>query len=169
MIKLIRVNRFFPNKQTITVGIGDYKVASNPKILATYALGSCVAIILYDRLKRIGALIHAMLPEPKTAKPDNPIKYVKTSIPTVLAELARKGIPKHRLISALIGGANVLKYASSLSIGERNVRAAREVLKEKGIPIVAEDVGGNISRSVFFDLEEAVLYVSSPKRKVLFG
>ncbi len=169
MMMLVKVEKFFPNKQMITVSIGDYKIASNPKILATYALGSCVAIILYDRFERIGALIHAMLPEPKISRPDNPMKYVRTSIPIVLSELIKKGASKHRLISALIGGANVLKYASSMNIGDRNVKAAREVLREKGIPIVAEDVGGTVSRSVFFDLEAATIFVTSPRRKVLFG
>ncbi|OYT53183.1 MAG: hypothetical protein B6U76_08860 [Desulfurococcales archaeon ex4484_217_2] len=89
MMMLVKVEKFFPNKQMITVSIGDYKIASNPKILATYALGSCVAIILYDRFERIGALIHAMLPEPKISRPDNPMKYVRTSIPIVLSELIK--------------------------------------------------------------------------------
>ncbi|OYT53184.1 MAG: hypothetical protein B6U76_08865 [Desulfurococcales archaeon ex4484_217_2] len=56
-----------------------------------------------------------------------------------------------------------------MNIGDRNVKAAREVLREKGIPIVAEDVGGTVSRSVFFDLEAATIFVTSPRRKVLFG
>ncbi len=169
MIKLVKLNKYFPKKQMIIVGIGDFKVASNPKILATYALGSCVAIILYNNFLRKGALIHAMLPAPRSSSPDNPLKYVVTSVPLALSKLSEIGVSKRNLVAALIGGANILRHSTMMNIGERNVKMAKEVLRKENIPIVAEDVGGFSSRSVFFDLEEAVIYVTSPKKMHLFS
>ena len=48
----------------ISVGIGEYKVTSNKEhVLKTYALGSCVAIIIYEKIKKIAGLLHVALPD----------------------------------------------------------------------------------------------------------
>ena len=47
----------------IVVGISDYKMAKNPGVLVTYALGSCIGICIYDRKLKIGGLSHIMLPD----------------------------------------------------------------------------------------------------------
>jgi chemotaxis protein CheD len=39
---------------------------------------------------------------------------------------------------------------ASLNVGEKNVEAVKKVLKEKGIPILAEDTGLNFGRTVIF-------------------
>ena len=150
----------------VVVGIGDYKVASNPHVLATYSLGSCVAVILYAPVKRIGALIHAMLPRPKTPNPDNPAKYVETAIPMVLGRLRIKGVDTKELEAAIIGGANILKTTGALAIGKRNVEAAKRILNMYRIKVVAEDTGGTRSRSVVFNLGNGELYVITPRHKL---
>ena len=50
-------------KNALIVGISDYKLAKDPQVLATYALGSCVGICLYDPEARVGGLSHIMLPD----------------------------------------------------------------------------------------------------------
>ncbi len=162
MLKLRKVTNYIPKQPLVTVGIADYKVSSNPKVLATYALGSCVAITIYDSRRRLGALIHAMLPEPK-GEPDNPAKYVATSIPHALKSLKELGSPCIGLEACIVGGANILKSALNFRIGERNVAVAREVLSKYGVRVVCEDVGGHVSRNVFFDLTNGEVYVTTPK------
>ncbi len=162
MLKLRKVTNYVPKQPVITVGIADYKVSSNPKVLATYALGSCVAITIYDSRRKLGALIHAMLPEPK-GEPDNPAKYVTTSIPQALKSLKELGSPCIGLEACIVGGANILKSALNFRIGERNVAIARDVLSKYGIRITCEDVGGHVSRNVFFDLTNGEVYVTTPR------
>ncbi|MDY7081049.1 MAG: chemotaxis protein CheD, partial [Halobacteria archaeon] len=47
------------------------------------------------------------------------------------------------------------------SVGERNVEAVREKLEDEGIPIVAEDVGGDYGRSVEFDVMTGELMIKT--------
>lgn len=41
------------NQEVVTVGVGDLKVAGIPKILKT-SLGSCVGVVLYDNVIKVG-------------------------------------------------------------------------------------------------------------------
>jgi chemotaxis protein CheD len=47
-------------------------------------------------------------------------------------------------------------------VGERNVDAAREELEKLGVPIVAEDVGGERGRTVEFDVATGTLSIKTP-------
>jgi chemotaxis protein CheD len=40
----------------VTVGISDMKLGAQEDVLATYALGSCVGICIYDSVRKVGAL-----------------------------------------------------------------------------------------------------------------
>jgi chemotaxis protein CheD len=50
----------------------------------TYSLGSCLGITIYDPVKKIGGLLHIMLPDSKidAAKADQPpYMFVDTGVP----------------------------------------------------------------------------------------
>ena len=48
----------------IIVGIGEMAVADRPDdVIVTYALGSCVAVCLFDPAARVAAMLHFLLPE----------------------------------------------------------------------------------------------------------
>lgn len=38
------------------------------------------------------------------------------------------------------------------NLGDQNVKIAREILKNKGISIIAEDAGGSVGRKIAFDV-----------------
>ena len=44
------------------VGVGDMKVGQKGDIIVTHALGSCLGLMLYDPVMKIGGMLHAMLP-----------------------------------------------------------------------------------------------------------
>lgn len=46
----------------IDIKIGEVKVVKPPIRLRASALGSCVAVVLYDNVERIGGMAHVMLP-----------------------------------------------------------------------------------------------------------
>jgi len=150
----------------LVVGISDYIVSKSPAVLATYALGSCVGICLYDSTVKIGGLSHIMLPDSSMFPRDsnNRMKYADTAIVDMAEELTRKGADRRRLIAKIAGGAKMFEVhrGSQIgSIGDRNVDSVKMVLKSLKIPLVSEDTRKNYGRTVFFDLSTGVMKIQS--------
>ncbi|MDO8873390.1 MAG: chemotaxis protein CheD [Methanoregula sp.] len=134
--------------QTATIGIGEYRVGSFP--MMTIGLGSCIGLTLYDPQKKTGAMVHIMLPD-SGGRTDRPGKYADTAIPVLLKELDKIGSSNSSLVAKMAGGACMFEYfGTNLNIGERNTDKVRVVLKEQGIRLSAEDVGGKVGRTVTF-------------------
>ena len=141
----------------IVVGIGECRIASPPALtVATYALGSCVAVVAWDRKLKTGGLLHAMLPDssidPVKAKA-NPGIFVDTGVPTLLRDLLELGCAKKQLRWCLAGGANMMAGSSHFEIGKRNYLALKKIFWRLGMFIDQEDMGGTESRSVRLDLQ----------------
>ena len=66
--------------EEIIVGIGDIKCGRGEQSIATYALGSCVGVCLYDEQTGIGGLLHALLPYSKKTKMVDSARYVDTGV-----------------------------------------------------------------------------------------
>jgi len=50
--------------KSLVVGISDCKIGWELEdLLVTYALGSCIAVALYDPVAKVGGLLHYMLPD----------------------------------------------------------------------------------------------------------
>ncbi len=129
---------------------GEYHVARMPCHMATL-LGSCVAVCLRHETKPYAAMNHYLLAtNPGGADPDKG-RYGDSSIETIIW-LMRK-LDENGKINAKIygGGAVVGHLGTSSDIGGKNIEMARTMLKRKGIPIVAEDVGGTRGRRIYFD------------------
>jgi len=171
-IKLIHIPKlgFDFRQNSIMVGMAEYRIAYNPTNLSTWALGSCVAIILFDPSKKIGGLAHCMLPEPHGGVVDSAGKYVATAIPSMVKSLKKFGVQEKMLRAAIVGGASVLRMSltsnDTLSgIGLRNVRKAKDILHSLGIPIDVDETGGDKGRNLLFKLvtgEVLVAYVRKP-------
>jgi len=149
--------------QKIEVDTSNYAIASAPDILSTSGIGSCVAICLYQKERKCGALLHIMLPR---AEKDglNPLRFADTALSTVLVELSKQNITKEQLVAKVVGGAQMFKNATSEnSIGARNVAEVRLLLTSVNIAIMAEDVGGTNGRSLEFNLETGGVTISSKK------
>ncbi len=147
------------------VRIAEWKVARAPTRFVAYGLGSCVGILLRDADSRVGGMAHVMLPESRLYPGvSEPGKYADTAIESMLLEMGKLGADRSLLNAKLVGGATMFGPSSritGLTIGLRNVMAAREHLTRLGIPVVAEDVGGRKGRTVFFDLQDGSVKVRS--------
>ena len=147
------------------VAAGERRVGRGKGILAVAGLGSCVAVVLYDPLSRVGGLAHVLLPDPTfSSQPDRCWRYATTAIPELIHELVLAGADRNRLTARIVGGAAMFQDImpkNQPNVGERNIRAARSVLDEAGVPILAEQVGGDFGRSVEFDLGDGVVRVSA--------
>ena len=156
-------------KKMVEVGMAEMKVAGCDSILVTRGLGSCVGIVIYDPLRKVGALAHAMLPSHSLAKfKANPAKFVDTVVPLMIEKLKEKGASPNNLKAKLFGGAHMFSSIppdSAFSIGRKNVEAAKKILASYGIRIVAEDTQGNYGRTIFFDVETGKVKVKT----IFFG
>lgn len=138
----------------IDVYTGKVIVSSKPVILRAMALGSCVAVMVYDRYRKIGGLAHIMLPgrSPKQDVEDR-TKYAENAIDFLLDSIKRIGAKAEDLEVNLVGGANVLGEGS---ISKEVANSISGYLKKLGIEPKNEKTGGTERRS-------ASLYIESGK------
>jgi chemotaxis protein CheD len=135
--------------QSVNVGIGAYHAGSLP--MTAVGLGSCIALVLHDPKRSIGACAHIMLPE-SCGKSDRPGKYADTAIPLLIEELIALGGVKRSFVAKIVGGASMFSnFQGKLNIGERNIEAVRAHLGMHGIPIKAEDLGGKVGRTLKYN------------------
>jgi len=121
-------------------------------------LGSCVALCLWNPVKKIGGMSHSLLPkrsEPVERLNDKKARYVDEAVEMFLHEIKKSKTNPSDYKVLLFGGGNMFEEKANLSsmrIGERNIEQARISLKENGFRVESEQVGGNLSRNVVFDL-----------------
>lgn len=149
----------------LKVKMADLVVSKAPNTLSTLGLGSCLGITLYDPAKKVGGLAHVMLPDINAVKiRTNKAKFVNTAIEEILKEMIDLGANKKNIEAKIIGGAHMFGFVKSnilLNVGERNINKAREELERRGVKIVGEDVGWDYGRSVFFNLADGSVKVST--------
>lgn len=152
-------------EKIIRVGMAEMAVARNPTILAAHSLGSCVGVILYDPLMKIGGLAHIMMPDIDQAKAKkNKAKFANTAIEILLKKMHRSGAEKRRIKAKIVGGADMFFNVNSsgqMKIGEKNTLAVKKELKKEKVKIVAEDTGGNSGRSIRFLTETGNVIVKT--------
>jgi chemotaxis protein CheD len=149
----------------ITVGIADLKVADDPNaILITHGVGSCIAVAVYDPLRRLGGMLHFMMPL-STVSPDkaerNPAMFGDTGIPLLFRSMYSLGSRKQDMVVKVVGGSLPANDDSLFKIGRRNYTVLRKIFWKNGVLITAEDVGGRLSRTVSLHLDTGRLVVKS--------
>jgi len=145
-----------------TVGIGQMVVCHAPEQVVCLGLGSCVAVILYDPVARIGGVVHVLLPK-SPVKCDNEEKYADTGTRKLVKEMINHGVKKERLVAKLVGGAQMFPNLNLAiaNIGRENSMIIRNILRELMIRIVAEDLGGNRGRSAYFNTSDGHVTVKT--------
>ncbi|MDR1603528.1 MAG: chemotaxis protein CheD [Gracilibacteraceae bacterium] len=154
-------------EKSIIVGISDMAVARTPAVVATYALGSCVGICLFDQVAHVGGLSHILLP--KRNNNDNYMKFADSAIPLLVQKLEQIGAHRLRLRAKIAGGAQMFNVGRSDSalgnIGQRNIESVKGALQTEKIRIYAEDTGKDFGRSIFFDVNTGVLKIKTAFNK----
>jgi chemotaxis protein CheD len=149
----------------VLVQMAQIRMAEPGSRLKT-TLGSCVGVILHDRVRRLSGLAHIMLPE-RLRDDDSIGKYADTAIPTLLAQLEQLGSRRRDLRAYLAGGANMFQSSQDrriATVGEKNLAAVRQILGNLGIPIQHEHTGGEQGRTVVFDGHAGELQVKTLQR-----
>ncbi len=150
----------------IKVGMADLNVATNPSVLTTLGLGSCIGIALYDSTTKIAGLAHIMLPDSTQIKNNSNIaKFADTATVQLLAQMIKIGANRRYIKAKLAGGAQMFTFSDQTSdmmrIGARNAQAAQEILRKLGIMIVAQDTGKNYGRTIELYTEDGRLRIKT--------
>jgi chemotaxis protein CheD len=142
---------------SIVIGVGDCQVSNDPEaVLVTYALGSCIAVVIHDPVSRVGGLLHYMLPESTidmSKAQQRPYMFADTGIPLLFHNAYQLGAVKSRLEVAVLGGAQVMDTSETFNIGKRNHLALRKIFWKAGVLVHHEEVGGTHSRTVRLEID----------------
>jgi chemotaxis protein CheD len=147
--------------QAVKVLPGEYFATADSTAISTL-LGSCVSVCLFDRDRGVGGMNHFMLPKvllrenatrcaaPYAAPCANPCtaRYGNCAMKHLLERLELLGARRTNLEAKIFGGGQVM--AGGVNIGEKNASFALGYLEERGIPVVASDVGDRCPRKLFF-------------------
>lgn len=143
-------------EQKVIVGIADLAVSNNTTVtLATYSLGSCIGVTIYDPVARVGGLVHVMLPDSKIDADKaarQPAMFMDSGVPALFRAAYQLKAEKYRVQICVAGGAQVMDSSGFFSIGKRNYEVLKNILNQHGLRIHAEQVGGMVSRSMYLDL-----------------
>jgi len=130
------------------VSTGEVKTASAGTTLVASALGSCIAVVVYDPQKGTGGIAHLMLPG--TAKDRSScerFRYAEDGIEELLRQMTGRGSDMSDLCVVVAGGANVLNRKDD-TICRMNIGSALEVLQRSNLTISANSLGGVQRRRV---------------------
>jgi chemotaxis protein CheD len=149
------------------VGIGELAVSDvATDTIVTHALGSCIAVCIWDPVAAVGGLLHFLLPEsainPERAK-IQPATFADTGMPLLFQAAYALGLDKQRCRVRLVGGAEIAKLGgiSSLNVGKRNLLAARNILWRNGLLIEREITGGTTARTVALRINDGGIDVTT--------
>lgn len=140
------------DKDYIVVGVGEMIAVGEPAMLVSMALGSCVALMLSDTRAGVAGMAHVMLPAATDLNTALPGKYADTAVITLLEKIIELGGRRGLVVAKLAGGAQMFAVNhEGVAIGERNVEALISMLRSEHVPVVAQETGGKVARTVEFD------------------
>lgn len=148
----------------IEIGIAQLDVSTAPGRIRTPALGSCVAVSIYDSFARRGGLAHVMLPTAGDEHYGEDLvgRFADTAVPELVRRLSEQGSLRRRMEAKIAGGAAMFKGESPIAkIGDRNVAEVKRQLVLMSIPLVAEDTGEAHARTVELVLDTGEFLVRS--------
>ncbi len=151
--------------KTIKVGMADLNIAKSPDKLMTLGLGSCIGIVLYDSVVKVGGMAHIMLPDSTQIKNNaNLAKFADTAIDVLIQKMTSIGANKSRLVAKIAGGAQMFDFKQTsevMRVGYRNDVATRKILEELKIPLIADDTGENYGRTIELHTETGALMIKT--------
>lgn len=140
------------------VGDARYKVRT--------LLGSCSSMVLWHARLQYGAMSHFLLPTRRSGEAraggrdlshatQLEGKYADEALELMLRELKQAKVPVHECVAKIFGGGNMFphqKLSEKLNVGKNNGEAARQLLREHGLKILAEDLFGIGHRQLIFNV-----------------
>jgi len=145
-IEADRINEIIRGAKTYTIIGGEFAVCRDDSYINFKTLlGSCVAMMFYDKKNGIKAMNHFLLPSSSIGGID--MKYGLYSVEAMLNEMYKMGSDKKDIDVKIAGGSNILQNGGS-KIGEKNIAFAKEFCQSENFNIVSANVGGDYGKVV---------------------
>jgi chemotaxis protein CheD len=151
-------------RRRLVIGIGEFAVSSRPgDVITTHALGSCIAVCVFDPAASVAGMLHFLLPEasinPERARLQ-PAVFADTGIPVLFQAAYDCGLVKRRAIVKLVGGADMGRAGvAAFNTGHRNALAAKNLLWRNGVFVSGQDIGGTGARTIHLSVGDGRLQV----------
>lgn len=147
-MSLARVSQVVKGFKTHTIIGGEFAIVKDEEQIAFKTLlGSCVAIIFYDKVQKIKGMNHFLLPATNNSNDD--MKYGLYSVEAMLNEMYKMGCKKENIVAKISGGADVVNVTlSAKSIGHRNVEFAMDFCRSEGFRIISNHTRGSDGRVI---------------------
>lgn len=133
---------------------GDYWFGGADTCIRTL-LGSCVAITLWNAKRKLGAMCHIMLPHRPMAKDTDTLdgRYADEAVALMVRDIRKAGCNPADFEAKLFGGGSMITSARIGDIlPDRNIQAAKNLIRKMGWTLLAEHTGGFGSRQLRFDI-----------------
>ena len=125
---------------------GDVVCADRGDRLETL-LGSCVAIVLTDPRRTVGAMCHIVHSKPASSSARASGAHADVALDTMYALLRARGIEPRLCEAYVVGGGNMFPDIFQHShVGDDPAQWALDALAQDGVPVLFEDVGGTTYR-----------------------
>lgn len=122
-------------------------------VLAIFGLGSCIGLVLYEPFARIGSLCHIVLPNMHNGFEANPARAADSCVPFSLDKMIKAGANPKYIWGKIVGGAAILserELSIGSAIGTQNIHSVKKALDIAGVKVMGEEVGGRLSRKLWF-------------------
>ncbi len=143
------------------IKIGEMKITDDKKIIVARALGSCVAVAIYDSENEVGGMAHILLGKGKKQREGKTALYADKAIDRMVKEIRKSGGERKNLEAKIAGGASMFSTQSNGDVGRKNVEAVIKELEDLNIPITGKDIGGTHARNVRFKVGSMSMTVES--------
>ncbi len=131
-----------------TLHPGDVAFAKQGQRMETL-LGSCVAIVLTDPRRTVGAMCHIVHAKPASSAASNSAAYADVALDTMYRLLSAHAVFPKLCEAYVFGGGNMFPELNQVSnVGDNNVQWVFDALAADGIPVLDHDVGGRVYRKL---------------------
>jgi len=128
---------------------GEVYVTKNHELISTL-LGSCIAVCMRDKTKKIGGMNHFKLPKPANKGfDDENTNYGIYAMELLINEILKNGGNKINLEATVFGGGNMTKSLTA-DIGGKNTEFVLDFLRQESIPIIDRDTGHNAAQQIYY-------------------
>jgi chemotaxis protein CheD len=133
-------------------------------------LGSCIAICLWHPILREGGMCHYMLPSRGGTPPGAKLngKYGDEAWQLFVKEIHKRNTKPSEYIVKIFGGSSMFaaekqekEFNQKLNMGQKNIDLARKIISENHLKVVSENLGGNKSRRIHFDVWSGNVWLKS--------
>lgn len=129
-----------------TLHPGDVGCCNSGERLETL-LGSCVAIVLTDPRRTVGAMCHIVHSRPAPSGSQATAAYADVALKVMYGMLLARGIAPRLCDAYVYGGGNMFpSIVRDSHVGSQNVEWVLDALADDGIQVLRHDTGGRTYR-----------------------